>query len=277
MSIKGFPTQQKLVSGQSSRADFVTVQPTADFRNAVDSVGRMSFRVGSPTIPRTAGPLTGNANDSYGTWIDDTATPAMVGDFVRFKTGVGQFLEVPIVDIDSLGNGFRLGGRLPAAVVPAPGDTFFIQRYSTPLTDDQGFLQVSIAPSPIAYVLDTNPTQVNHDTLVPANNRALPVKPLAIPITFGSIDAFVANIAAGAYSQIIASLPSAICEIEVGNSTGVPIILATGGAGSETDILIIPSTGLTRQAVCLPSGTRLAVKSLKGLIDSGFVTMNSFA
>jgi hypothetical protein len=113
MSIKGFPSQQKLVSGQKSHAEFVTIQPTADFRNALDSVQRAAFRVNSATVARTAGAATGNLGDGFGTVIEDTSTPALAGDYIRFEDGLGAFLEFPVAEVST--NQIRLAVKVPAA------------------------------------------------------------------------------------------------------------------------------------------------------------------
>lgn len=170
MSIKGFPSQQKRVNGQNSRADFATVQPSFDYRNQIDVIPRFAYRVGAI---RTAQAGTGNLEDNSGTYIADTATTARVGDFVRFETGSMAGLEVAIVEVET--NGFRLAARVESSYAPAATNTFYIMRYSTQQVSSDGTAIVTVTPSPVQYVLDGVDTEVLKDTVTPANNKALPV------------------------------------------------------------------------------------------------------
>lgn len=173
MSIKGYPSQQKLGFRQS---EFATMQPSGSHRHSLDTVARFAFRVDSQTVPRTAGASTGDLSDSSkGTYVADTSTPALVGDFVRFEDGNAAFLEVPIVEVET--NGFYLGSRL-GSLAPASGDTFYIMRYVTQRTDDDGTQLVSVNPSPIAFIKNGSDTQVELDTSTPSNSEPLPVRML---------------------------------------------------------------------------------------------------
>jgi hypothetical protein len=171
MSIKGFPSNQKLPLGSGITSEHVTVQPTDEFRNVLDTTTRFAFRVGGNT-PRVAAANTGNI-DGF-TWVYDTNTPARRGDFVRFETGAAQFKEVAIIKVET--NRFLLGAFLSPP--PAPNDTFFIMRYATQRVDQDGSQLVSITPSPTSFVLDGTTTNVQEDTSIPANSKPLPVKVL---------------------------------------------------------------------------------------------------
>lgn len=176
MSIKGYPTTQKLSnSNQSTRNDFATLQPQdAGLRQALDVHARFAFRVNDDVTPRTAGANTGNPTSSGGTVVFDASTPALVGDFVRFEDGNAQFLEIPIVDVST--NSFILGARLDTSLEPASGDTFFILRYATQLVDEDGRQIVVATPGPSQYVDNGVDTEVEIDTGTPANTKAFPVR-----------------------------------------------------------------------------------------------------
>lgn len=176
--IKGYPTQQKLShSNQSSRHDFVTAQPAdAGLRQSLDVHARFAYRVGSPTVARTAAANTGNPSDGGGTIVYDTSTPARVGDFVRFETGQAARLEISIVDVST--NHFVLGAKLPSTLVPVATDTFFIMRYVTQLTDENGQQIVVATPGPVQFVLNGSDVEVEQDTGTPANSNPLPVRQL---------------------------------------------------------------------------------------------------
>ena len=177
MSIKGFPTQQKLLSNSASHAQFTTLQPMdAGLRYGVDTVTRFLFRVDDQTVPRTAAANTGNPSDGSGTIIYDTATPARVGDVVRFQTGQAQYLEIPIAEVST--NYFKLAAKLSADLVPSAGDTFFIMRYATQRVDETGSQVVVASPGPSQFVLDAVDVEVKEDTGTPANSRPFPIKAL---------------------------------------------------------------------------------------------------
>lgn len=166
-SPKGYPTdQKKILDAVGMTNKFTTVQPSADFRAGMDTVSRGSFRVGSSTVPRTV-----EANSTK-TYINDTATVASVGDFIRFESGASnEFAEMAIVSVDT--NGFALGGDLKS--LPTVGDEFYIMRYITPRMADDGSSLVSITPSPISYRRNALSQEVLEDTSTPGNSRPLPV------------------------------------------------------------------------------------------------------
>ena len=165
MSVKGFPSNQKLPLGTGITNEFVTVQPINKYRNALE-ITKSAFRVGGV---KTAAASTGNIDGV--SWIYDTATVAKVGDFIRFETGSNQHLEVPIVKVEA--NRFLLGALLSPA--PIAGDTFYIMRYVTPKLDADGALSVTASSGPVEFVLDSVNTQVERDTVTPANSVPLPV------------------------------------------------------------------------------------------------------
>lgn len=175
MSIQGFPSSQKVPLGTGITNNFATVVPTDPYRNSLD-VTKSAFRVGSATIPRTAGAATGiiTVDGQKLFWVDDTATPARAGDFVRFETGAAQYIEIPIVKVET--NRFLLS--INSGILPSASDTFYILRYATPQVDADGNATVVITPSPIAFVLDGLDQQVIQDTVTPANSIPLPIAQL---------------------------------------------------------------------------------------------------
>jgi len=121
-----------------------------------------------------AGAATGNPSTGYATEVEDTATPARVGDFVRFIDGGAAFLEIAIVAVST--NSFTLASKIPAPNTPAPGDEFYIMRYASMRADDSGAPIVTVTQGPIQFVLDGVDVEVEEDTVVPANSIPLPVK-----------------------------------------------------------------------------------------------------
>lgn len=174
--VSGFPSNQKVPLGTGITNNFATVIPTDPYRNALETP-RFAFRVSSAVIPRTAGASTGIELSSDGSkifWVYDTATPAQVGDFVRFESGDAVNLEIPIVKVDT--NKFALA--INSGTLPSSGDTFYIMRYATQRVNDDGTQLVSITPTPIAFVKNAVDTEVNQDTVTPGNSIPLPVAQL---------------------------------------------------------------------------------------------------
>jgi hypothetical protein len=168
--ISGFPSSQKVPLGTGITSNFSTVIPTDPYRNALD-VPRFAFRVDSATVPRTAGVTTG-LDDERLYWIDDVGTPARPGDFIRCEDGPAQYLEIPIVKVET----DRFLIAISQGFIPQAGDTFYILRYATQQVDENGSQIVIATPGPTQFVLDGVDVEVNEDTLVPANNKPLPVK-----------------------------------------------------------------------------------------------------
>lgn len=173
--IQGFPSNQKVPLGTGITNNFATVIPVDPNRSAID-IPRFAFRVDDALVARTAGATTGIDSSSGEKlfWVNDPSTPARVGDFVRFENGAAAFLEIPIVKVET--NRFLLS--VNSGALPAVGDTFFIMRYATQRVDDTGSQLVVASPGPSQFVLDGVDTEVEQDTVTPANSRPFPVAQL---------------------------------------------------------------------------------------------------
>lgn len=242
-AIQGFPSNQKVPLGTGITNNFTTVIPTDPNRAALD-VPRFAFRVNDALNPRTAGPTTGiEIVDGVKLfWVDDTATPARVGDFVRFEDGPAAFLEIPIVKVET--NRFLLA--VNSGILPVATNKFFIMRYATQRVSEDGSQLVTIVP--VSYV----------------------------PVRGGSINTTTTPINDAAYVELIASTPDAIYELEVFNKTQISMILAIGAPGSEQDICFIGSDGLERQQIPIPAGSRVSLKAVGGVADMGWILLNAF-
>lgn len=244
MSVKGFPSNQKLPLSTGVSNEFATVIPTDPYRNALD-VPRFLFRVGSDTVPRTAGAGTGTENYQDGVvfWVYDTSTPAKKGDICRFEDGGGQDIEFPIVKVET--NRFMIS-CIPSESIQS-GDTFYILRSVTQRTASDG-----------SQIVVVTPTSYN-------------------VIDKASLDTTSSNITDSGFTEIIASLPSQVSEIEVINLTGIPMILAIGASGSEIPYVYFGSDGLKRQQIPFTTGDRLSLKCLQATTaNSGLVIINCF-
>lgn len=81
------------------------------------------------------------------------------------------------------------------------------------------------------------------------------------------------NITTSAYVQLVASTTSTTNKVQIFDTSGQSMILATGGAGSEVDQVYVPAGGdvFTLQ---IPAGTRVAYKALTGNATAGYLIIN---
>jgi hypothetical protein len=81
------------------------------------------------------------------------------------------------------------------------------------------------------------------------------------------------------YVELDAVLAETVAQIYVHNtSSTIPIIMATGAAGSEVPFFIAPplSSVLVSTEDILYKGLRLAIKTPSGTIVSGFFVLNGY-
>lgn len=83
------------------------------------------------------------------------------------------------------------------------------------------------------------------------------------------------SITTSAYTQLIASTSNAVNYLDIFDSSGQAMILATGASGSEVILAYIPPGG-EQVSVSIPSGTRIAYKALTANAASGFLLMNLY-
>lgn len=180
MSIKGFPSQKKLIkklnnydeSQSHTRNEFVTAQPSYSDKILLDTVNSNLARLHA--VVKTA---EANTNEQKRILVS-TSHGAAVGDVIRFElASANPFFEATIISLPDA-NTIILGAELPNNIVT--GDEFFILRHTTPRVNQDGSGIVSLAPSPILFSEDGVDTVVSQDTVVPANSKPLPVRLLDI-------------------------------------------------------------------------------------------------
>ena len=86
-----------------------------------------------------------------------------------------------------------------------------------------------------------------------------------------------ANVTTSAYTQLVASTTSAVSEVEIFDSSGQGMILATGGAGSETDQIYIFPGGNGRVPLKIAASTRVSIKAKTASATSGYIMVNFYA
>lgn len=157
---KGYPSQEKL---DRLKAEFSTVEAIRLMQFGLSVVAHEFVRlVASDAVEAS----------STTSVINATAHVAQRGDVIRITSGALSGVEVKVHEITA--NTITLGENLPSA--PAAAVTFDILRHKYPIVNADGTLPVSITSAPIQFVRDGIDTEVEEDTVVPANNRPLPVK-----------------------------------------------------------------------------------------------------
>jgi hypothetical protein len=84
------------------------------------------------------------------------------------------------------------------------------------------------------------------------------------------------NVTTSAYVQLTASLAAAATEIEVFDSGGQTMVLATGGAGVETDQIYIMPGGNGRIPLKINAGTRVSIKAVSATASTGEIDINFY-
>ena len=85
------------------------------------------------------------------------------------------------------------------------------------------------------------------------------------------------SVSTSAYTQLIASTSGAINAIEIFDSSGQYLVLATGGAGAEVDQLYIFPGGNGRIPFTIAASTRVSIKAVSATASVGVNLINYYA
>lgn len=85
------------------------------------------------------------------------------------------------------------------------------------------------------------------------------------------------NVTTAGYVQIVASLSGAVTAIQVFDSSGQTLVLATGGAGAEVDQIYITPGGNDYLPLAIGAGVRVSVKAVSATASSGELDINFLA
>lgn len=164
---KGYPSQEKL---EETRSQFATVEPIRFNQFGLSVIGHLFVKEIATDAAETG---------STTLQIKATSHVAKRGDIIKFTSGSLNGVEVKVVDHLENEN------SLPAdyitlsetlSVAPSNGDTFTIYRHGYPVVSSTGSIAVDLIGSAIQFYKDAVLTDVNEDTVTPANNAPLPVK-----------------------------------------------------------------------------------------------------
>jgi hypothetical protein len=98
-------------------------------------------------------------------------------------------------------------------------------------------------------------------------------------IAAGSIfrqDYTITSVTTAAYTQVIASTPANINEVEIFDSSGQTLVFAVGGAGSEVNQFYIFPGGNGRVPLYIPGGSRVAIKAISTNAAVGEIDINFY-
>jgi hypothetical protein len=84
------------------------------------------------------------------------------------------------------------------------------------------------------------------------------------------------NVTTAAYVQLLAATSSAITEVEIFDSSGQTLILATGAAASEVDQLYVFPGGNGRVPLAIATATRVSIKAVSATASVGEITINFY-
>jgi len=155
-SIQGMPSSKRI-----SNRKHVTVSEIAGDKVGLDVLPKSFYKV---ALVRT---IEAGSDKNI---INLTAHGAVVGDIIRFVTGLNSGIEATILKIIDP-NSFKLGSDLPNT--PTITDTFNLMRALSPTVDASGGMITTARQS---FLRDTIDTNVSEDTAIPANTLALPSK-----------------------------------------------------------------------------------------------------
>lgn len=127
---------------------------------------------------------------------------------------------------------------------------------------------VSVTVPPIAYTDGGVNTPVTPATPLPVEEKPQTLGAYAI------LDFPSSPVTSGAWVELDASVPMNLKKIQVFMSSGEPLLIASGGAGSELDIGVIIPGGNGIIDFLLDAGERLSVKSLGATVNTGLLIVN---
>jgi len=83
------------------------------------------------------------------------------------------------------------------------------------------------------------------------------------------------NVTTAAYVELIASTSANIYRLNIFDSSGETLVLATGAAASEVDLFYIFPGGNPLIEVYIASGTRLSIKAVSATASTGEIVINA--
>jgi hypothetical protein len=131
----------------------------------------------------------------------------------------------------------------------------------------------AVLPAQVVYTTDGN------GNLVPVASSSISVTAnLGAPDPFTLIrnDYSSVNVTTSAYTQLVSSTGSSVSRMDIFDSSGQTLVLATGAAASEVDKFYIFPGGNGQVPISIPSGTRISIKAISANATVGEIDINFF-
>lgn len=84
------------------------------------------------------------------------------------------------------------------------------------------------------------------------------------------------SVTTSVYVQLVASLAAACTEIEIFDSSGQTLVLATGAASSESDKVYVIPGGNGRIPLAIAASTRVSIKAVSATASAGEIVINFY-
>jgi hypothetical protein len=85
------------------------------------------------------------------------------------------------------------------------------------------------------------------------------------------------SVTTSAYTQLVASTTAVVRELEIFDSSGQTLVIATGAAASEVNLFYVFPGGNGRIPVYIAGGTRISIKAVSANATSGEFIMNVYS
>ena len=196
-----------------------------------------------------------------------TSLIALFPSSIGQKTKAGSLSVALASDDDSLALLGPVTETAPATDTASSGHNGRLQRIAQRLTS-----LISLLPSSLGQKTMANSLAV----VVASDQSTIPVSQGLVLIDRVRLDYSSTNVTTSAYTQLIASTAGAIKEVEIFDSSGSTMVLATGAAASEVDKNYVFPGGNGRIPMAIAASTRLSVKAISANATTGEITINLY-
>jgi hypothetical protein len=256
---QGYSNQKKL-----GRAQFKTVHASGNDSFSTKAIPSTVYQKTAPAAIVAVNLVTGASGQVEFYEIELTAHGASVGDIMKMDTGTIVDYEFEIQKIINA-NKFYI---LPIAT-PVVAEQAEILGFTSQRTDRKGNLSVAVTVNTAGIASEATLQQTNQILGTDIYNLLAP-----FVNGFARLDFSATNVTSSAYVELDPGVNCEVVEVQIFMSSGQPLYLAFGGAGSEVDQQIIIPGGNGLFKLVIPNNTRLSVKSLGATVSSGELILN---
>lgn len=213
--------------------------------------------------------------------------PTTLREFIENKATTSQDVTVGVIFSVAGTDGelYVLETNPADPVLPTGAALSFDRNGSSTVPAYDTTTPANIRPLPVILTKDSGDLDWNKGNASAATQRvvladdspSIPTSDSRDIVEFALNDNSSTNITTGAYVEMIASTSASITALEIQDTGGRWLYLATGAAASEVDILLIPPGGNGGPIpVTIAAGTRLSVKAIDGTANAGYLGINCY-